>query len=91
MKIPHLLSSVVGIDACRVEVVHNYPQEAAPWENFSCFYLSSADFVSKLTFKKFLQEYHWRIRLNPDQAPHFVGPDLGPNCLQKKSADNTSR
>ena len=21
--------------------------------------------------------------LNPDQAPHFVGPDIGPNCLQK--------
>ena len=23
------------------------------------------------------------ISLGPDQAPHFVGPDLGPNCLQK--------
>ena len=21
--------------------------------------------------------------LDPDQARHFVGPDLGPNCLQK--------
>ena len=21
-------------------------------------------------------------RLDPDQAQHFVGPDLGPNCLQ---------
>ena len=21
-------------------------------------------------------------RLNPDQAPQIVGPDLGPNCLQ---------
>ena len=29
--------------------------------------------------------------LDPDQAPHFVGPDLGPNCLQRLSADNTSR
>ena len=25
--------------------------------------------------------------LNPDQARHFVGPDLGPNCLQRLSAD----
>ena len=25
--------------------------------------------------------------LNPDQAQHFVGPDLGPNCLQRLSAD----
>ena len=26
--------------------------------------------------------------LDPDQARHFVGPDLGPNCLQLISADN---
>ena len=24
--------------------------------------------------------------LDPDQARHFVGPDLGPNCLQRLSA-----
>ena len=29
--------------------------------------------------------------LDPDQAQHFVRPDLGPNCLQKFSADDTSR
>ena len=29
--------------------------------------------------------------LGPDQARHFVGPNLGPNCLQKMSADDTSR
>ena len=23
--------------------------------------------------------------LDPDQARHFVGPDLGPNCLQRLS------
>ena len=28
-------------------------------------------------------------RLNPDQARRFVGPDLGPNCLQRLSADDT--
>ena len=27
--------------------------------------------------------------LDPDHAQHFVGPDLGPNCLQKFSADDT--
>ena len=26
--------------------------------------------------------------LDPDQARHFVGPDLGPNCLQRLSADD---
>ena len=25
--------------------------------------------------------------LDPDQARLFVGPDLGPNCLQRSSAD----
>ena len=29
--------------------------------------------------------------LDPEQARHFVGPGLGPNCLQMLSADNTSR
>ena len=29
--------------------------------------------------------------LNPDQAQRFVGPYLGPNCLQRLSANDTSR
>ena len=29
--------------------------------------------------------------LDPDQDRRSVGPDLGPNCLQKLSADDTSR
>ena len=29
--------------------------------------------------------------LNPDQARHFVGPDLGPNCLHRLSEDDTQR
>ena len=29
--------------------------------------------------------------LDPDQARHFFGPDLGPNCLQRLSADDKSR
>ena len=29
--------------------------------------------------------------LDPDQAQHFVGLDLGPNCLQSLSAEETSR
>ena len=47
--------------------------------NFSCF-LSSADFFKIIFFEKLFQEYI--INLDPDQARHFVGPDLGPNCLQ---------
>ena len=26
--------------------------------------------------------------LDPDQDRHYVGPDLGPNCLQRLSADD---
>ena len=29
--------------------------------------------------------------LDLDQTRHFVGPDLGPNCLQRLSVDGTSR
>ena len=29
--------------------------------------------------------------LDPDQARHIVGPDLGINCLQRLSADGISR
>ena len=29
--------------------------------------------------------------LGPDQARRFVGPDLGPNSLQRLSADDASR
>ena len=42
-------------------------------------------FFKIIVFKKFFQ------KLDPDVVRHFVGPDLGPNCLQRLSADNTSR
>ena len=29
--------------------------------------------------------------MDPFKARHFVGPDLGPNCLQRLSADNIRR
>ena len=60
--------------------------------NFSCF-LSSADFFSKSTFSKIFFRITIRVSnsLDPDQARHIVGPDLGPNCLQRLSVDDTSR
>ena len=46
----------------------------------------------KLTFSK--KSFRISIRvsnsLDPDQACQFVGPDLGPNCLQRLSADYKS-
>ena len=29
--------------------------------------------------------------LDPDQARHFVGPDLGPNCLQRLSVSRQQK
>ena len=49
-----------------------------PWINF---------------LEKLFQEYHQSqtvYNLYPDQAQHFVGPVLGPNCLQMLSAGDTS-
>ena len=46
---------------------------------YSYYFLSSADFFSKISF--------W----NTIRVSNSVGPDLGPNCLQRLSADNTRR
>ena len=61
--------------------------------NFACFLLSAVFFKIKI-FEKFFQENIIRVSRSgptfggPDQN---VGPDLGPNCLQRLSADDTSR
>ena len=52
--------------------------------------LLSADFFFKINFFK---KYFRNIiivsnSLDPDQARHSVGPDLGSNCLQRLSADD---
>ena len=48
-------------------------------------FLLSADFCSKSTFLKNSIRNMIIVSnsLDPGQARHFVGPDLGPNCLQK--------
>ena len=53
----------------------------------------SADIFSKSTFSKknFRNIFGASNNLDPDQARRFVGPDLGPNCVQMLSADDTSR
>ena len=54
---------------------------------------SSADFFRINFFSK--EKIRDTIRvsnsLDPDQARRFVGPDLGPNCLQNLSAEDTCR
>ena len=60
---------------------------------FFMLLLLSADFFSKLTFSKnpFRNTSRVSNGFDPDQDRHTVGPDLGPNCLQRLSADDESR
>ena len=61
--------------------------------NFACFLSSVVVFCFfKINFfEKFFLEFLQNVSLNPELARQNVGPDLGPNCLQKLSADDTSR
>ena len=50
------------------------------------------NFCCMLNFSKsFRNTIRVSNSLDPDQARHFVGPDLGPNYLHRLSADDTSR
>ena len=53
-------------------------------------FMSSADcFQNQFFFKiSFRNTIRMSNSLDPDQAQHFVGPYLGPNCLQMLSADD---
>ena len=48
---------------------------------------------SKSTFSKkyFRNANRVSNSFDPDQARRYVGPDLGPNCLKRLSADDTRR
>ena len=48
---------------------------------------------SKSTFPKkyFRNTISVSNSFDPERTLHSVGPDLGPNCLQRLSADGTSR
>ena len=50
-------------------------------------------FFLKSTFSKnsFRNDFEVSNSLDPDQARNFVGPDLGPNFLQRLSADDIRR
>ena len=54
--------------------------------------LSSAEFLQNYPFKIFFSGIPLVSNsLDPDQDGHSVGPDLGPNCLQRLSVDDKSR
>ena len=47
--------------------------------------------LSKYTFRKTINVNRMSNNLEPDQAWQNARPDLVPNCLQRLSADDTSR
>ena len=54
--------------------------------NFACFsVVRLVGFFSNSTFlgNSFKSTIRMSSSLDPDQARHFVGPDLDPNCLQR--------
>ena len=59
--------------------------------NFSCFFVVCGFFYSVFKKKYFRNTIRVSNSLDPDQARRFVGPDLGPNCLQRLPADDKSR
>ena len=65
--------------------------------NFAClfcrlfFFLFCFVFFLNQLFQKNLSGIPSECKsLDPDQVQCFVGPDLGPNCLQRLSADDES-
>ena len=77
-------------------MVKNYPVQCLIHNFLQAWYffirLSSADFFLEFTFstKSFRNTISVSNCLDPDQDRHSVGPDLGPNCLQRLSADDES-
>ena len=69
-----------------------YIKTRCPLGNFSCFcrllIFSSKSTVLKSSFRDTIRMSN---SLDTDQARHFVGPDLAPNCLKKISADDTKK
>ena len=63
--------------------VHHYDAEGAHEDACSCCGL--------LFFKSLWNTISLSNNLDPDQDRQNVGPDLGPNCLQRLLADNKSR
>ena len=69
--------------------------------NYECFFFVYFFFFALLLRSFFFQNHLIRRilpeipfvsnSLDPDQAPPNVGTELGPSCLQRLSADNTSR
>ena len=73
-------------------MVHQVNFKSAHWVIFHDFFYGLLTLLSKLTFSKisFRNSIGVSNGLYPDQDRLSVGPDPGPNCLQKLSGDDKS-
>ena len=62
----------------------------ACWVIFHAILSSAEYFQSTFSKNSFRNNIRVSNSLDPDQARQNVGPDLGPNFLQRLSADDTS-
>ena len=60
-----------------MEIIYIFKLTLGMLGNFSCL----------LTFKSSRNSFRVSNSMDPDQDRHSVGPDLGPNCLQRLSAE----
>ena len=58
--------------------------------NFACYILLSMDFFFFFQKKNLSGIQSVSNNLDPDQTRRSIGPDLGPNCFQRLSADDKS-
>ena len=76
---------------CRLLI--SWPQVLHAGKFFIIFLLSAVSFFQDQFFWKISFRNATRVSniLEPVQARHSVEPDLGPNCLQRLSAEDTGR
>ena len=75
-----------------MDISHRYCRGLGAWWEIFHAFLSPADFFfqNQLFLKNsFRNTIRVSNSLDPDQARHYVGPDLDPNCLQRLSAEGT--
>ena len=58
--------------------------------NLSCLLLSAEFFKINLKKKYFRKTIRVSNSFDQDQALHFDGPKMGPNCFQKLSAEESN-
>ena len=101
---PHCFQNSIYLDSawhvlfrnCKIKYTYTYQIfHQHPWKQkkISCRLFCLLRIFSKSTLIKnsFRNTIKVLNGLDPIHSQRFVRPDLGPNCLQRLSADNTSR